>query len=170
MTSKPDNDALSWGGDDDPTLMPGSAKAASEAEVEVEGEPEGPSNPDTAERFGADDSRGTEWTEDGETADAVASGVAGSAALVFMGILAGFYLLYTIGWFIGVGRIATPVTEDPVAAGMFSLGTWLAVAAPIVWFAASFWLTNGRPRLRVMWLLIGVVVLVPTPLLMGVNA
>ena len=89
-----------------------------------------------------------------------------SPALVGLGILAGVYLLYTIGWFIGVGRIENPLT-DPLAQFMFSLGTWLAVAAPLVWFASAYWLTRGKPRLRWTWLILGVVLLAPLPFIAG---
>jgi hypothetical protein len=87
-----------------------------------------------------------------------------------MGILAGMYLLYTIGWFIGVSRIRQPVTDDPVAEFMFSLGAWLAVAAPLVWFGATYWLTTARPRARLVWLLVGVLVLAPIPFIIGSGA
>lgn len=89
-----------------------------------------------------------------------------SPALVGLGILGGVYLLYTIGWVIGVGRLSNPFT-DPLAQFMFSLGTWLAVAAPVIWFASSFWLTRGKPRLRWTWLILGVVLLAPLPFIAG---
>lgn len=156
MTSNRDNDALSWGGDDDPTLVPGVVEPKLA---------EGWSIPHSSEQNeGADSS-----AQQSETAVALAPDVTGSAALVLMGTLAGVYLLYSIGWFIGAARVATPFSDNPVATFMFSLGTWLAVAAPIIWFATSFWLTNDRPRTRLTWLLIGVVALMPMPLLLGVN-
>ena len=165
MTSDRDNDALRWDGDSDPTLEPGAGEPGS-GEPEL---PQGWSIPHSTEEIEASDSSATRRSATvPETADA-APDVAGSVTLVLMGVLAGVYLLYTIGWFIGAGRVATPVS-DSVAAFMFSLGIWLAVAAPISWFAASFWLTNDRPRARLTWLLIGVVALAPLPLLLGVNA
>ncbi|WP_104128274.1 hypothetical protein [Cryobacterium sp. Y57] len=108
---------------------------------------------------------------DGAAADtAAADGAAlSSAALVGMGVLAGMYLLYTIGWFIGVARIENSVT-DPVTEFMFSLGAWLAVGAPLAWFGATYWLTMSRPRARLIWLLIGVIVLAPLPFISGSGA
>ena len=91
-----------------------------------------------------------------------------SFSLIAVGVLAGIYLLYTIGWFIGVTRIGNPLS-DPVAQFMFSLGSWLAVAAPVIWFAVVYWLTKARLRARVVWLLIGVVVLAPLPFIVGVG-
>ena len=89
-----------------------------------------------------------------------------SFSLIAMGVFAGIYLLYTIGWFIGVTRIGNPLS-DPVAQFMFSLGSWLAVAAPMIWFAAVYWLTKARLRARVVWLLIGVIVLAPLAFIVG---
>ena len=91
-----------------------------------------------------------------------------SVALVGMGVLGGIYLLYTVGWFIGTSRVGNPIT-DPVGQFMFSLGAWLAVVAPLVWFGAVYWLTNDRPRFRLLWLLIGVVLLAPLPFIFGVR-
>jgi len=157
MTSNRDNDALSWGGDSDPTLVPGSVGPELS---------DGWSAPHTKEPVEAIDAVETRP----EPTAGVGPDVAGSAALVFMGILAGVYLLYTIGWFIGAGRVGVPVSADPLATFMFSFGTWLAVAAPVIWFATAFWLTKNRPGTRLTWLIIGVVALAPLPLLLGVNA
>jgi hypothetical protein len=85
-----------------------------------------------------------------------------------MGIVAGIYLLYTIGWFISASRVDNPLA-DPVGAFMFSLGAWLAVAAPVIWFGAAVWLTDGRPRTRAAWLIAGVVLLAPMPVILGVG-
>jgi hypothetical protein len=85
-----------------------------------------------------------------------------------MGIIAGIYLLYTVGWFISASRVDNPLA-DPVGAFMFSLGAWLAVAAPVIWFGAAVWLTDGRPRVRYGWLIAGVVLLAPVPVILGVG-
>ncbi|MEC5183787.1 hypothetical protein RCH12_001242 [Cryobacterium sp. MP_3.1] len=151
MTSSRDDDALGWAGDDDPTLVSGSTNPPEPTDAPAADLPEG-------------------WAVTGSPGgyvDAPAGKAAlSSPALVGLGILAGVYLLYTIGWFIGVGRIENPLT-DPLSQFMFSLGTWLAVAAPLVWFAASYWLTRGMPRLRWTWLILGVVLLAPLPFIAG---
>ncbi|WP_104166997.1 DNA polymerase III subunit gamma/tau [Cryobacterium sp. N22] len=155
MTSSRDDDALGWAGDDDPTLVSGSPSTP---------EPGSSTTPEP----GADLPEG--WAVTGSPGGYVdapeGKAPLSSPALVGLGILAGVYLLYTIGWFIGVGRIDNPLT-DPLAQFMFSLGTWLAVAAPLVWFAASYWLTRGTPRLRWTWLILGVVLLAPLPFIAG---
>jgi hypothetical protein len=133
MTRSPDDDALSWAGDADPTLVHG-------GEV-------------------ADDSSG----DDDEAARAPGTG---SLALVGVGILAGIYLLYTIGWFIGVSRLGNPLA-DPLARTLFSFGSWISVAAPLLWFTLTYWLTGDRPRSRFVWLILGAVLLAPLPFGVG---
>lgn len=182
MSANQDNDALSWAGDDDPTLVAGDVEHTVNAPATsvVSGSPQLPEG----------------WTVAGTAQSAVTGSVASptpapaaastrgqknpgvdsttaaappsSVALVGMGVLAGIYLLYTVGWFIGTSRVGNPIAE-PVGQFMFSLGAWLAVIAPLVWFGAVYWLTTDRPRLRVLWLLIGVVLLAPLPFIFGVG-
>jgi hypothetical protein len=113
------------------------------------------------------------WSVPGRTAAAErgaeprpASQPTASVALVGTGIVAGIYLLYAMGWFIGVSRTSNPLT-DPVGQFMFSLGAWIAVASPLIWFGATFQLTRDRPRTRVVFLLLGVVLLAPVPFIIG---
>ncbi|WP_104137107.1 DNA polymerase III subunit gamma/tau [Cryobacterium sp. Y62] len=182
MNATRDDDALNWAGDDDPTLAPG---GTGQAAPEAASLPEGWTTPiadatPSASASASDSDSGTDSDTDIDTAadadatDAAstepAGAVASSAALVGLGILAGMYLLYSIGWFIGVSRLARSTvltSSDPVADFMTSLGGWLAVAAPVIWFGATFWLTLSRPRARWVWLLIGAVVLIPVPFLLG---
>lgn len=165
-----DDDALSWAGDSDPTLSAGGAPE--DALPDGWTVPRRPGDGRGRAAVGGDaaDSR-TEADRDERTEDVSddeAASPASSVALVGVGILAGIYLLYTIGWFIGVTRVGNPLV-DPVARAMFTLGGWLAVAAPVVWFATTFWLTADRPRARFMWLLIGAILLAPLPLIIGVG-
>ncbi|MBX0299556.1 DNA polymerase III subunit gamma/tau [Cryobacterium sp. 1639] len=157
MTSPRDDEALGWAGDDDPTLVSSSSNGSSSPEQGTE-----PTEPgtDLPEGWAVTGSPG--GYVDAPTQKAAMS----SPALVGLGILAGAYLLYTIGWVIGVGRLTNPFS-DPLAQFMFSLGTWLAIAAPAVWFASSYWLTRGRPRLRWTWLILGVILLAPLPFIAG---
>ena len=168
MNPRRDDDALNWAGDDDPTLQAGNTDRA---RAEPVGLPEGWSFPHAS----ADRPVSTDSTTDAVPADpdtAQPDGpAASSAALVGMGILAGMYLLYSIGWFIGAARLSSQSmvvsTTDPVVEFMTSLGAWLAVAAPLVWFGSTFWLTMSRPRARRVLLLLGIVVLIPFPFLVG---
>ncbi len=194
MNPRQGDDALNWAGDDDPTLQVGEANPAEHEPVQPEpaepepaelepvqlepvepdlghGEPAGlaagwtVAQPTAAE---AKDAHQTDASEPAPTQPDVAEEPAAqsSTALVGMGILGGVYLLYTIGWFIGVSRMTQPI-GDPVAEFMFSIGTWLAVAAPLVWFGVTFGLTRHHLRARILWLSAGVVLLAPLPFILG---
>jgi len=165
MTSSRDDDALGWAGDDDPTLV--SAAKATPARADEPATAARTADP-AAEVASPDLPEG--WAVTGSPGGYVDAPVGpapmSSPALVGLGILGGVYLLYTVGWFVGVSRLTNPFTP-PLTNFMFSLGTWLAMAAPAVWFASSFWLTRGKPRLRWTWLILGVVLLAPLPFIAG---
>lgn len=83
--------------------------------------------------------------------------------LLLVGIVGGVYLLYTIGWIVGGLRLQ-PLASFLVADVMFLPWFFLAVAAPALWFLASWVLTQGRAAwIRAAVLLAGVVLLVPWP-------
>jgi hypothetical protein len=89
---------------------------------------------------------------------------------VTYGILAGIFLLYTIGWLIAAQR-ATGAPTDIVGGAMFTVGLWFAVLSPALWVAATFWVTRdaASARIRLIALAVGVLVLVPWPFLVGGN-
>jgi hypothetical protein len=90
-----------------------------------------------------------------------------SLLLVTYGIIAGVFALYTVGWFTSVQRTAI-VMSDSFAQVMYELGEALAVAAPPVWFAVVLVLTRDRkPNVRLLWLLLGLLLLVPVPFVLG---
>lgn len=91
-----------------------------------------------------------------------------AALLVTYGILAGLYLIYTLGWLITVTR-STLTQSDLLSEIMFQFGEFLAIASPAVWFAAVLVLTRGRrPVIRLLLLLAGLVATIPWPFLLGV--
>ncbi|AWB89704.1 hypothetical protein [Homoserinimonas hongtaonis] len=111
-------------------------------------------------------------SEPSSEAPAAASASAGSSSLllVFYGILGGVYLLYVVGWIIAVGR-DTFSQASLFAEIMYQLGEFLAIASPLIWMGAVFVLTrHKRPLLRVLLLLLGAVVLVPWPFILGGSA
>lgn len=156
-----DDDALSWAGEDDPTLQgPGTLpqgwsvvgeagiEAAALARADAAAEPEDLEKPDEQ------------------------PAPMGSVALVSLGVIGGIMLLYTVGWVISVGRANAAVIStyagDPLGGFMFMLGGWLAIIAPAIWMCTTLWLTrDGRQRGRILWLLLGLIVLIPWPLLIG---
>ena len=82
------------------------------------------------------------------------------------GVIGGFSALYAIGWLIGALRLQG-TAQFLVAPVAYQISLWLAVLAPLVWFAAVFLLTAGsKTWLRFAWLAAGVVLLVPWPFIM----
>jgi len=155
-----DDDALRWEGDDDPTLAPGWKTVGKPVPL--------------AESAAGADASETVDVAGGESAvvatadDADAAPQTGSVALVALGVLGGVYLLYTIGWLITAVRTSAPGTSV-VSDAMYSLGLWLAVLAAPCWFALA--LRGARTtRSRFVWLVVGAVVLVPLPFVLGVTA
>ena len=81
--------------------------------------------------------------------------------LLFIGIVGGIYLLYTIGWIIG-GLNLQVSALFLVSGVMYHVGVWSAVLAPALWFAAVWVLTRRTAGwIRVLGLLAGAVLLVP---------
>jgi hypothetical protein len=149
-----EDEALRWEGDDDKTLAPG---------WRTVGTPVPAARP-------VDETTDAAASVDGDSdATAEAGDQPGSAELVLLGVFGGVYLLYTLGWILSVLRVQNPAT-DPVGQSMFALGLWLAVLAPALWFGVTFTLTRGRPRARLVWMLVGAVVLLPVAFVAGVTA
>lgn len=179
------DDALSWDGDDDPTLDAG--RAASDAPHDEEA-PAAAVLPEGYQAVG----RGSEGVrndvkserrgdapaapQDSATTDADTHAPLGNVALIALGVIGGIYLLYSIGWIIGglrvsavAGFLVSPTGAAPVTWASGNLvGVWLAAAAPALWFVTVIVLTRAaRAWVRWVWLAAGVVLLVPWPLLMG---
>lgn len=151
----PDDEALTWAGDPEPAEAPARAADPSRAAApkvaggwKIVGKP-GQVAPVPAEQR---------------------SGQMSSVALVGFGILAGVYLLYTIGWLIAAQRDAA-APADIVGAAMYTVGLWLAVLAPALWIGTTFWLTRDSESLRARFiaLVVGAIVLIPWPILVGGN-
>lgn len=166
MARGTDDDALAWGGDDDPTLDVGSTPddpdvvQAPTTDAEPKVLPKGftavGKGSDEVGRVHADGS----VTMPGERVPM------GNATLIALGILGGVYLIDAIGWAIGglrlQGRAAYLVTDI-----MFQGSFWLAVLAPILWFATVILLTlRSKPWVRFAWLIAGVALLLPWPFIL----
>ncbi|MFG6502449.1 DNA polymerase III subunit gamma/tau [Microbacterium sp. P05] len=158
MTGR-DDDALSWDGDDDPTLDVGVDAAprgraargqrAADSEPIVADEPE-PAAPAVV---------GEDAGDDDEPAGL------GNVALVLLGLIAGAYLFFAIGWFIAGLRLQA-VGGLPVSTVMLTSATIAATAAPVVWFVTTLALTRRSTTwVRFVWLIAGIVLLVPWPFL-----
>jgi hypothetical protein len=93
-----------------------------------------------------------------------------SSLLVTYGIIAGIYLLYTVGWIIAATRTSSG-SADILVQIMFQLGQFLAIAAAPLWFVTVFTLTRARkPLVRLLWLVLGLLLFVPLPFILGGGA
>jgi hypothetical protein len=170
MSRSTDDDALAWGGDDDPTLdVRSDATRAPDRPAAAGDEVEAPT-PDadpvlpagyTAVGKGSDDVG--RINPDGSVTMPNERMPMGNATLITLGILGGVYLLYSIGWIIGGLRLqgrAQYLVTDVMYQGSF----WLAVLAPLLWFGTVFLLTlRSKPWVRIAWLVAGVALLLPWP-------
>ncbi|PPF48288.1 MULTISPECIES: hypothetical protein [unclassified Rathayibacter] len=152
-----DDEALEWAGEGaDPTLAAGTARVRRTPRA-------------VAGAGQADDGSDDDDSEDEDPDDEAASS---SALLIAAGIAAGLYLLYAIAWAITATRespvAAAGFAGDALGGALYSLGLWLAVLAPPVWFAVVLLATrDSRVRTRVLWLVTGLVLLAPLPFLKG---
>ncbi|QNE46097.1 hypothetical protein F1C58_03665 [Glaciihabitans sp. INWT7] len=93
-----------------------------------------------------------------------------SALLVTLGVFGGIFLLFTVGWIIGVQRSTVPST-GLFFVFMYRLGQVLAVLAPAAWFVGVLVLARDRRSgVRILLLLLGVVLLAPWPFILGLGA
>lgn len=158
-----DDDALSWAGDDDPTLVsappadePAAPRRSNDDVSAVATSPSAASAPSATTTGNA-----SEPDTDGDRGAGMSS-----AALVSLGVLGGIYLLYTIGWIVG-GLRMNGVAGFLVAPSSFVPAAIVAVLAPAIWFGVAFLLTRERPSWqRFAWLAAGAVLLVPWPFVM----
>ncbi|MBP2437817.1 DNA polymerase III subunit gamma/tau [Microbacterium amylolyticum] len=156
--STSDEDALSWGGDDDPTLA---VTSESDADVAV-----------TAAESSADTSeQAVEEVVSDEPEEDVSRGP-GNVELVTYGVLGGIYAMWVVGWVLGVNRVRDWILAQPMSSpdAMFQASAILAPAAPVMWFVATLLLTRGGPAWqKILWLGVGVIALIPWPFIPGVT-
>lgn len=176
MTAGRDDDALTWDGDDDPTLAAPAAPVLPAGWTAV-----GPGA--EAVRVAAANA-GSEHPEsdvqgahEAQAAEETPAPALGNAALVSLGVFGGVFVLYAIGWYLGATRLAAfqldtgfgaligmPMLADDL---MYLVWVGLATLAGPIWFVTTIFLTRGaRFWKRFVGLLGGVVLLVPWPFLM----
>lgn len=160
MTRDRDEDAFRWDGDADPSYVPVTAPTSVSAVVEPVSPVVEPGPPAVEP--------GSPVVESAETP--AAKPATGSFLLVSYGILAGAYLIYTIGWLVPIVSNPRAANPDTLGEFMVRLAQVLAIAAPAIWYGATMLLTRGRRSIvTLLFLLAGLVVLLPWPyLLLGV--
>lgn len=100
----------------------------------------------------------------------------GNGALVVLGVFGGLYLLYAWVWLSWARYYSDVYAEQVSASG--SLGSalqqivfWVAPLAPLLWFVAVLLLNRGKGlRGLVLWIVIGAIVLLPLPAILGGGA
>ena len=154
MTPDEDDDALTWEGARDPSHY--ETPVAKPAKVSK------PSAPALRQAQGPGNVEGEEPEDSGAMGP-----VASSALLISIGVFVGVYALYTVGWFVSWQRF-TYTSTGQLEQIAFLIEEALAIVAAPVWFAAVILLTRTRrPVVRLLWLLIGALVLIPWPFTMG---
>ncbi|MCD2170147.1 MULTISPECIES: DNA polymerase III subunit gamma/tau [Microbacterium] len=189
MSTPRDDDALSWGGDDDPTLdvgekhMPGRGSAARPAasgdsapealqpeplepeplQPDPEPEPLQPAAAQTTPAVRHPESL-VEPAPDAEEAHAGPSAPLGNVGLVGIGMIAMAFILFAVGWLLAGFRLVDlglPVPQVTIVA--LTIGAGLA---PLVWFVTVLVLTRSwRTWQRFLLLLLGIILLIPWPFL-----
>ncbi len=190
MSTPRDDDALSWGGDDDPTLDVGDKRvpeAVPHDRVGLEPREQGGAQRASGEPEPLQPAPEPEPLQPAETAtsrrpqvapptvqddavaadddtDADSSAPLGNVGLVGIGMVAATFLLFALGWlFAGLRlrELGLPIPDVTVIA--LTAG---AVLAPLVWFVAVLVLTRSwRTWQRFLLLIVGIVLLVPWPFL-----
>lgn len=180
MSTPRDDDALSWDGDDDPTLDVGDKRSVEREPSEVPPREAGPAPTRASKTEAPTGEAGASRTpvrkaEAGPVApepeaDAIHSAPLGNVGLVGIGMVAATFVLFAVGWLIAGFRLrglGLPIPDVTVLA--LTIG---AALAPLVWFVAVLALTRGwRTWQRFLLLVLGILLLVPWPFLsLGVSA
>ena len=152
MSGNDDDEALTWAGGRDPSHY-----------ETPDAKPPKPPKPGKAPRVEpkpADATVASDGAPDADDEDELAP-VTSSAVLISFGILGGIYLLYTVGWFVSWQRL--PYSDsDLLELTAFRIQQVLAILAPPLWFVLTLLFTRDRkPAVRLIWLLIGALLLVP---------
>jgi len=172
MARGTDDDALAWGGDDDPTLDLGTPTGDARAPAPVTEPIDQPTDaaptalPDGYTAVGKGSADVGRVHSDGTVTMPRDRVPMGNATLITLGILGGAYLLFAIGWLIGGLRLQG-ARQYLVSDVMYQGSLWLAVLAPLLWFGTVFLLTvASKPWVRFAWLIAGVALLMPWPFIM----
>lgn len=164
MTSDAD-EAFSWEGDEDLT----SSKRSRQENRSRAGEPHRPENRSLPEGWNAV-GKGRETvdhiTEHGAITEPGEPQPLSTPMLLFIGIVGGVYLLYTVGWIIGgLNLQGSAIFLIPEV--MYQVAFWAAALAPAIWFAAVWHLTRlSRTWVRVLAMVSGILLLIPWPFVM----
>jgi hypothetical protein len=88
---------------------------------------------------------------------------------VLLSVFGGLYAVWTIAWVLAIVAAPTQQASSLLDAIMYQFGEFLAIVASPLWFGVVWWLSGSagvRPRLS--WLVAGLVVVFPLPLVLPV--
>jgi hypothetical protein len=114
-----------------------------------------------------------DWGDSTEPSGSVESSSEVSAKKVanpgLLAIFGGLYAVWSLAWVLGIAQTPTQPASSLLDAIMFEFGEFLAMVASPIWFGVVWWLTTeSRVVVRVVWLVLGLVLLVPLSLILPV--
>ena len=114
-----------------------------------------------------------DWGDSTEPSGSVESPSEVSAKKVanpgLLAIFGGLYAVWSLAWVLGIAQTPTQPASSLLDAIMFQFGEFLAMVASPIWFGVVWWLTTeSRMVVRVAWLVVGLVLLVPLSLILPV--
>lgn len=90
---------------------------------------------------------------------------------VLLAVFGGLYAVWTIAWVLAIVAAPTQQASSLLDAIMYQFGEFLAIVAAPLWFGVVWWLSAGAgAQQRLAWLLAGLIVLAPLPLVLPVVA
>ena len=167
MTPEDEDDAFTFPGDDEPAFreatraVPRSAATSriSGAGSDTEATEGHPARSEAAATASA-------ASDVGDTVDDAAVAPRGlpAAVLIFYGFVSGWMVLYTIGWSVIAAQSWSVSADAPLLDILSNLMLVLMGASPLIWLVTAIVLTRGKRLFwTALWLLIGVIVLMPWP-------
>jgi len=82
---------------------------------------------------------------------------------VLLAVFGGLYAVWTIAWVLAIVAAPTQQASSLLDAIMYQFGEFLGIVAAPLWFGVVWWLTTAV-RTRAIFLVAGLVALVPLPL------
>jgi hypothetical protein len=175
--STEDEEALAWAGDNDERLTTGSTSKSPVRKRRAS--PSSTPSPATSPAISAfpdvepaavsaSASAAASWVpseafSEEEEEEEEARGGLSSGQGILMGVLGGFYLLFSAAWIVTALRNPVQIS-DPLGSFMFITGLWMAAFAPAAWFSATLVLGRHRSFLwRFAILALGAAAVIPWP-------
>ena len=86
---------------------------------------------------------------------------------VSLALFAGLYAVWSIAWVIGIAALPDQPASSVLDAVMYQFGEFLALIATPLWLGATWYVTQEESgRGRVLFLILGLLVLFPFPLVL----